>query len=141
MTITEKAAYLKGLAQGLDLDADSKEGKMFAAIMELLDDMALTVSDLEDAMAELSEQVDAVDEDLDALEQDFYDDEDYDDKDDEQFYEVTCPSCGDTVCLDEDMLLEGGVDCPNCGEKLEFDFDCDCDCDCDDEDCDCDCCK
>jgi len=131
MTVTEKAAYLKGLAEGLGIDAESKEGKLFDAIIDLLDDMALTVSDLEDGLAELSDQVDAVDEDLDALEQDFYDDED----EDEEFYEVTCPGCGDIVCLDEDMLLEGEIDCPNCGEKLEFDFeDCDCNvCDCGEE--------
>ena len=38
-------------------------------------------------------------------------------------YEVECPSCGDVICLDEDMLEEGEIACPNCGEMLEFDLD------------------
>ena len=62
-------------------------------------------------------------------------DEYYEDEDDE-VYEVTCPACNDIVYLDEDMLAEGEIACPNCGTNLEFDFDCDCDC-CD-GDCDCD---
>ena len=37
MTITEKVAYLKGLADGLDLDKDpSKEGKLIAKIIDIL---------------------------------------------------------------------------------------------------------
>ena len=50
---------------------------------------------------------------------------------------VTCPSCGDTICVTEDMLDEGSVNCPNCGELLEFDFDDECDCG--DDDCGCGC--
>ena len=46
MGITEKVAYLKGLAEGLGLDKDSKEGKLFAAIIDVLDDMALEIEDL-----------------------------------------------------------------------------------------------
>ena len=42
-------------------------------------------------------------------------------------------SCNDIIYLDEEMLEDEGIDCPNCGTHLEFDFDCDCDCDdCDD---------
>ncbi len=54
-------------------------------------------------------------------------------------YDVKCPKCGNTVCIDEDTLLQGDIDCPNCGEKLEFDFDCDCEdgCCCGDDECDC----
>ena len=43
---------------------------------------------------------------------------------------MECPKCGDIICLDEDMLDEGEIDCPNCGEKLEFDFEDSCDCGC-----------
>ena len=52
-------------------------------------------------------------------------------------YEIVCPTCGDSIMVDEDILALGSIDCPNCGTHLEFDFDCDCDCD---DDCDCDCC-
>ena len=74
----------------------------------------MSISDLEDGYAELSDQIDAVDEDLDALEQDFYEDEDDDDDEDEEyFYEVTCNKCGNKICLDEDTLLSGPIHCPN----------------------------
>lgn len=75
MTVTEKVAYLKGLAEGLGIEEDSKEGKLLKAVMDVLADLAVSVEDLEDYTAELTEQVDAIDEDLDALENDFYDDE------------------------------------------------------------------
>ena len=35
MTISEKAAYLKGLMDGLSLDVEKPEGKMIASIVEL----------------------------------------------------------------------------------------------------------
>ena len=68
MTVTEKVAYLKGLAEGLGIQEDSKEGKLLKAVMDVLADLAVSVEDLEDYTAELTEQVDAIDEDLDALE-------------------------------------------------------------------------
>jgi len=122
MTVTEKAAYLKGLAEGLGLDDQSKEGKIINAMIETIEDMALTIADLEDGLAEVCEQIDAIDEDLDALEGDFYDDLDEEELDDD-IYEVECPSCGETICVDSSMLEEGSMECPNCGEELEFDLD------------------
>ena len=132
MTITERAAYIKGLAEGLGIDDSTKE------------DMSLTISDLESQIDELSEQVETIDEDLGSLEEDFYDlddecgcgceDEEDDDYLDGDLYEVCCPTCGDTVCIDSDMLEEGQTTCPNCGELLEFDLEEDCG----DDHCDCD---
>lgn len=120
MTVTEKVAYLKGLAKGLDLAQDKAETKMFNAIMEVLEDMALTVSDLEDEVAELGEQVDAVDEDLADVEEFVFGD------DDDDMYEVECPACHETIYLDESILEDGAIECPNCGTELEFDLECDC---------------
>ena len=134
MTVTEKVAYLKGRMEGLSVDETSKEGKILKAVVDVLDDLAMSVEDLEDYTAELTEQVDAVDEDLDSLENDFYGECDCcDDDEDEEYYDITCPSCGDEFSVDEDTLLEGGIECPNCGEHLEFDVECD--------DCGCDCCS
>ncbi|HCC00795.1 MAG TPA: hypothetical protein DEP42_06240, partial [Ruminococcaceae bacterium] len=99
MTTTEKVAYLKGLVEGLGVDDTSKEGRIVKAIVDVLDDMALTLSDVEDNVSEISEQVDAVDEDLEDLEKDFYGDEDEDD--DSDYYELTCPKCGEKVYLDD----------------------------------------
>jgi len=133
MTITEKAAYLKGLAEGLALDAAKPETKLINAIIELLDDLTLTVSDIEDGLEILNEQVDAVDEDLDELEGFVYDDldDDYEDEEDD-YYEIECPKCGEVICVDEGVMLDGSINCPNCDEVLEFDVDGDCDCGCED---------
>ncbi len=134
MTVTEKVAYLKGLAEGLALDESKPETKIINAMMDVLDELALTVSDLEDGMDLISEQLDAVDEDLDELESFVYeelDDCDCDDcyDDEEEYYDVECPSCGEVICVDGEILDEGSITCPNCNELLEFDYDCDCDCD------------
>lgn len=134
MTVTEKAAYLRGLAEGLDLDEKKDETKLFKAMMDVIDDLALSVSDLEDELALLTEQVDAVDEDLDDLEQFVYEDECDDCCDDEDVYEVDCPACGETVYFDGEDIDNGFASCPACGERLEFELDgCDC-CEGDDED-------
>ncbi len=134
MEIMERVAYLKGLMDGLDIDKESKEGKVFAAIIDVLDEMALSVSDLKESQDEMEELVDIIDEDLGQVEELIYGDDDDDCCcDDDSYYEVVCPTCGDTICLDEDMLAKEEIECPNCGEKLEFDLD---DCDCDDC-CDC----
>lgn len=135
MTVIEKVAYLKGLADGLSLSDTTAEGKVLLNVVDILQDMAMSITDLEDAVEELGETVDAIDEDLEDVEDIVYeeddedeyydDDDDYDefDDEDEALYEVVCPTCGDTICLDESMLCEGEINCPNCHEKLEFDLD------------------
>ena len=140
MDICEKIAYIKGLAEGLDLDTTTKEGKILNAIIDLLGDITEEICDIEEGCDELCEQIDAVDEDLASLEEIIYeDDEDECDCDcddccdcDDEVYEIECPACNDVIYLDADMLEEEGMVCPNCGTELEFDFDCDCDCDCHD---------
>lgn len=151
MNLTEKISYIKGLAEGLGLDGSKAEVKVINAIIDLLDDMALEVTDMEDLYDELSAQVDEIDQDLATLESDVYDDDmdcecdcddccdcDDDFTDDENpFYEVTCGACNQKINVSEDVLLEGEIECPNCGELLEFDFsglfdDC-----CDDDCCSC----
>ena len=144
MDMTEKIAYLKGLLEGMEIDKDSKEGKIYAAIMDVLTDMALTIEDMADYVDELSEQVDEIDEDLADVEE-YLDEEcdcdcdcgccDCDDDWDGEFYEITCPACGATFEVDEDTLLDGGISCPECDEPLEFEIDEDC-C-CGDDDCCC----
>ena len=133
MTISEKAAYLKGLKDGLNLSIESAEGKLISAIIELVDEIALSVTDLEDMSYAITEELDAIEDELDAIEdvldeefEDDFDDEDDDDEDDFEFddeiiYEVKCPTCGEVINLDEEMLEAGGIECPACGEDLEFD--------------------
>lgn len=128
MTLTEKAAYLRGLAEGLNLDAEKPETKMFQAIMDVLDDLALTSSDLEDSIALINEQLDAVDEDLDELETYVYDELDDEDEifDEDDCYEVECPNCKEIICVDGDILEEGSINCPNCNELIEFEIEDEC---------------
>ena len=144
MKNTERVSYIRGLAEGLELDENKKEVKVLNAIIDLLDDLAFSMSEMQDNVSDMADQLDAVDEDLGTLEDDFYDEDsdddddeccggecsckdDGDDEDDEDgdgcYYEVTCPNCHETVCLSEDIVKEGKIDCPNCGETLEFDFD------------------
>ena len=132
MTLPEKVAYIKGLAEGLEL-GDSKQEKLLKAIIDCLQDVSDCITDCEDDIIDIGEQLDEVDEDLANLEDDYYSEEDDEEEDEETYYEVTCPSCNETICLDELTLLDGGIECPSCGEDLEFEFDCDCgDCsDCD----------
>ena len=151
MTLTEKTAYLKGMMEGMKFNAASDEGRLLAKIVEILDDMALEVDDLEnqvdaiddftDELAEYAEQIDDDLTDLEDLvldeeEEDDWDDEDeeeeddYDeDEDDEDYdgYETECPVCGKTVYFTDEDDPEDVV-CPSCGEH----FSCVCDGNCSD---------
>lgn len=134
MELSQKVAYLKGLMDGLKIDESTNEGKILKVMADILDEMALTVEDIADEVDEVVELVDILDEDLGDLEEEVYfsddcdddcccdDDDDFGFDDDEEMYECVCPSCGDTICLGENIIAEGSIDCPNCGEELEFDF-------------------
>ncbi len=130
MTITERVAYLKGLAEGMKLDKESNEGKLFDAVIETLDDIALELTDV-------TERLDVLDEDLADVEDviyDFDDDDDdfsdfygFDDEDDEDdgVYEFECPHCHETVFFDESVFDDDDdfeLECPACGAKLDAVF-------------------
>lgn len=149
MTISEKSAYLKGLMDGLDIDTKSNEGKMIAAMVDLLGDMAKRVTEIEETTIAISDELDEIEEDLDAIEDfimdeddeddwdDDYEDDDWDEDEDEDdpeeepeegfdfgdedttIYEVEC-ACGNIIDFDEETLEKGSIVCPNCGETLEF---------------------
>ncbi len=143
MTISEKAAYLKGLMDGLKLDTEAAEGKMISAIVDLLSDVTKKVTDIEDTTIAISDELDEIEEDLDAIEDfimdeddddEYYDDDDDEWDDDEEYeegfdfgdedstiYEVEC-ACGNIIDFDEETLEAGSIVCSNCGETLEFTF-------------------
>ena len=130
METTESLGYLKGLLDGLDLDENKKETKVFKAIVDVLTNLTEDVDDMTEGMELLAEQIDGVDDDLADLEEYVYDDDDdccgcdcCGDDDDE--YEVTCPKCGEDIVVDYDTVMEGNFECPNCGETLQFEFECD----------------
>ncbi len=124
MTITEKAAHLKGLIEGMEYDLSTKEGKLFAAIVDLLEDISLSVSDLEDETAALRDYVEELDEDLGSVESDIYetDDDCCDDDEcecDDDCIELTCPACGKQICIDsEDIEDADTIECPSCKKLL-----------------------
>ena len=145
MTLSEKSAYLKGLMEGLKLNTESNEGKMIAAIVDLLGDVTKRVGDIEETTIAISDELDEIGEELDGTEDYILDDEDEEDWDDEDWdeddtdelddeeseegfefgdedttiYEVEC-SCGEVIDFDEETLEKGSIVCPNCGETLEF---------------------
>mgnify|MGYP005779237191 CR=1 FL=1 len=140
MTISEKVAYLKGLAEGLDLDtAKSKEGKLISVMIGILEEIGMSIEDLEENTEALGEELDAVSDDLADVEKAVFEDDEDDcccDEDDD-FFEVECPNCGETLVIDEDVLEEGAIQCPNCKEKFALDLSDDCGCG--DDDCGCGC--
>ena len=120
MGISEKVAYLKGLMEGMKVDTESDEGKLFAAIVDVLGEMALEIEDLTDEVVELGDGLDVISDDLSDVEDVVYD-EDEDDEE-EECYVTTCPECEEEIFFDDTMLEDGEIECPNCGAKLEFDL-------------------
>lgn len=149
--LTEQAAYIKGLAEGLELDAASKEGKVISALLELTEALAKElanvrkdIEEIDDDLEYLNDYVEELDDDLESVESfisgEDDEDEDADDEDEEEddlfddgecdgncegchgcdgeeYYEIVCPSCGETVCFDQELDPENLV-CPACGEKF-----------------------
>ena len=125
MGISEKIAYLKGLMEGMNVDTESNEGKLFAAVVDVLDEIALEVEDLTDEVMELGDGLDVISDDLSDVEDivyDEWDDDDDDDDEEEECYATTCPECEEEIFFDDTMLEDGEIICPNCGAKLEFDL-------------------
>ena len=126
MSLTEKTAYLRGLMDGMGLQAEtSDERKLLAAIVDVLDDIAANVEANNESITsradERDELDDAVTEREEILEDD--DDEDDEDEDDEEEveYQLDCPECGSPIILDEDTIAGGETVCPHCNQKLSID--------------------
>ena len=139
MTTSEKVAYLKGLAEGMGIQEDAGQGKLFKVIIDILEDLALDLADTKDSLVDLTDGMEDLSDDLAELEDEFYDclidDEDEDEDDEEEdedeeydededgepvFYSVECPGCGYKLTVDEDILDQGTFECPECGEVVDF---------------------
>ena len=151
MSLQEKVAYLKGLSEGLGLDAETKEGKLFLTIIDTLSAMAEEIDELNENALDIGEELDAISDDLADVEEflfdDDYNDDDFDDFDDfddidgadgdyeadhcdcafcngDDFtFQVGCPSCSAEIDINESDLINGSATCPSCGEELELEFD------------------
>ena len=126
MNLTEKASYINGLVDGMDLDTTTKEGKVIAALLDLCNDLCNAVSDLTDDVEQIYDELDAIDEDLTDVEDYIFDDEDEDEDDecdccdccgdeDEDVYEITCPNCGTA-------LAPNAKFCSECGHRSSVDL-------------------
>ena len=139
MELSNKAAYLQGLVDGLGVDESTKEGKIIKAMSALLAEMAEALEGMDEDLSRAYDQINDLSDELEDLEADLYEDEDDDedegdeDDDDEEdaddandddiasepFYEVACPNCGETVYVSEDDLDAGEANCAHCGVTFE----------------------
>lgn len=144
MTIVEKAAYLKGLTEGLGVEPDSRDGKLWNALTDLLSDMAHEIEDLQAASLDQADVIDDICEDLSYLEEltcqldgpeDFADLDDFEDDEEADFDKVYDLGLYDEEAGSEDEDEEDDgeepaydgviydVTCPSCGEEISFDED------------------
>lgn len=159
MNIKEKASYIKGLMEGMELDESKKETKLLKVILAWMEEASESFVKLEKSVDNICDQIDLLDEDLATVEDELFgednccecDDACHDScdcgcHDDENYYEVMCPECGEKICLSEETLLDKDMDCPRCGNRLEFSLSDQCErrcgknCGCEDDGCsDCGC--
>ena len=133
MTISEKAAYLKGLMDGLKLDTEKPEGQMISAIVDLLGDVTRRLTDVEETTIAISDELDEIEEDLDAIEDFIMDEDDYDDCDCDCDCNCDCDCDDDDEdYFDDDDFEDEGFDFGDeettiyevkcaCGEVIDFD--------------------
>ena len=139
--LSDRVAYLRGLAEGMQLDEAQPQNKLILKMLEVMDEFAKDHKELHNAVDELNEYMESIDEDLSDMEEDIYgeleDDEDEDDKDDkddkdddgkdddsddnedEQTVEYACPYCGEVMVFDvEQFDFDEDYLCPNCHKPL-----------------------
>lgn len=132
--LTKRAAYLKGLADGMKLDKEKDEAKLLAEIIDFLADVADQVDAIDDEQGFIADALDEMEEEIDVIGNEVFGDFD-EDEDDE--FQIVCQGCGEDIILTTEDLMDGEIICPNCGDTIEFDFGCDGECDgcdgCDEE--------
>ncbi|WP_071061873.1 CD1247 N-terminal domain-containing protein [Andreesenia angusta] len=120
----EKVAYLRGLAEGLEIDDSTKEGKLLKSMIVVMEDMVDAINENTEEIEEISSYVEIIDEDLSEMEDIVYDEDDdeddYYDDEDFEYIELVCPSCGEEISVDRELIDDGEVFCPNCEEKIEI---------------------
>ena len=127
--LTNRAAYLKGLADGMKLDSETNEGKLLNEIIALLGDIAEEIEMIDDEQGFVADKLDDIDDSIDILCEEVFDEEIYE-YDDEEEYAIKCEKCGKDVFLSYEDFECDDLACPYCGEPIEIEFECDGDCDC-----------
>ena len=132
MELKEKVAYLKGLAEGLGLDTETKEGKILTVIIETLSDMAAEIEELGENALDIGEELDAISDDLAEVEDfiyniddddfgdylDFGDDDEEEDDDDDFGDDFDDDECDCEFCKGAELSYD--VKCPACGAKIHL---------------------
>ncbi|QEK12139.1 hypothetical protein FQB35_06990 [Crassaminicella thermophila] len=127
----ERVSYLRGLADGMELSEESKEGKLLLNMLDVLEDFADAINEVHDDVKDLDDYVETIDEDLAAVEDEVFEEIDTEEfnEDDIDFIEVKCPNCKEIIYLDENLLNnqddETEVICPSCHEKIYIEENCD----------------
>lgn len=130
-SLTNRIAYLRGLAEGMDISEKSAEGKIVLELIDIIDDVAAEFRELHDRVEEAEDYVEALDEDLEDVELYLFEDE-------ERLYE-TVGDCSDEtddeyaayydLDDDEDSFIYENADdrhldttyefaCPSCQEVI-----------------------
>lgn len=144
--LSGKVQYLRGLADGLHIENESKEGKLLLALIDAMDEFAREIARIDAELTELDDVVDSIEEDMEAIDEmilndDFWGDDDDDDDDDEDdwdddddddedetvirelnegaFIEYECPHCRSKIYYDAKTFdLSSEHTCPDCGKEL-----------------------
>lgn len=129
-SLTDRTAYLRGLAEGMNLSKEQNESKLMLEMLSVMDEMAQKMAELENGISELDEYVESIDEDLSDMEEVLFgdEDEDYDDYDEEDedsaFGEndelsFECPHCGSPMRLKAaDIDFDESPVCPKCNKPF-----------------------
>lgn len=143
----ERVAYLKGLAEGMELDRSTKESKLLLEIIDVLDNFAEEMDEVYDELDDITEAIEEIDEYMDAIDEDLSDVEDiledFQEMEslDESYETMPCPECGAEIAVEDQILdSQDEIECPSCGVIIDFSDDCEC---CEDHEgscCDDECC-
>jgi hypothetical protein len=111
--ISERVSYLQGLSEGLNITEGSPQGKIISGILNVMNEMADEITDMQKDFEELREYIQSVDDDLLDLEESVLDDDDY--------LELECRTCGEQLYIESDIMDEEDiieVTCPSCNEVV-----------------------
>lgn len=127
MKLSEQAAYLKGLMEGLGIDNSTKEDRVLLAVSDLFSDLTAAMAELENDLHAAYARIAELEEELADLEDDLYEgDADEPDEEDAEGdggqYELTCPKCGTRNLVDEETLMSEEVFCAHCGTPFNIEF-------------------
>ncbi len=135
--LTNRAAYLKGLADGMKLDKEKDEARLLAEIIDFLSDIADQVEAIDDEQGFIADALDDLEEEIDVIGNEVFDEYDEYDEDEDDEFQISCQGCGEDIIVTSEDLMDGEILCPQCGATIEFDFDCDGECEgcdgCDEE--------